>query len=66
MTDKPMMMPLGTEISAEDVHGVWDVFVKPTQSDDARPQSVEDRALMAILRWTHDKLSSGPCEGCLR
>ena len=66
MTDKPMMMPFGTEISAKDVHDVWDLFVKPTQSDDAPPQSVEDRALMAILRWTHNKLLDGPCEGCAR
>lgn len=60
----PTFAPFGVEVTAPMVHEVWDVFVKPAQSDDAPPQSVEMRVLMGILRWTHDQLSSGPCAGC--
>ena len=42
--------PVGYEVTAAMVEDVWDTFVKPSQSDDAPPQSAEMRVLMAILR----------------
>ena len=39
------------------VQDVWDVFAKPSQSDDAPPQSAEMRVLMGILRWAYQELS---------
>lgn len=60
----PTFAPFGVEITAPMIHEVWDAFVKPTQSDDAPPQSVEVRVLMGILRWAHDRLSPAACPGC--
>ena len=48
----PIMVPL----TREAVQMAWDVFVKPMQSDDARPQSIEDRILMACLRTVYANL----------
>lgn len=50
---EPRMAPFGLPVGAEGVQEVWDTFVKPSQSDDAPPQSVEMRELMAILRWAY-------------
>lgn len=59
MSDKkPTVAPFGYEVTSEMVQGVWDVFVKPSQSDDAPPQSAEMRVLMGILRWAYEELSS--------
>lgn len=52
----PWVAPFGAPVTRRDVQNVWDVFVKPTQSDDAPPQSVEDRTLAAILRSVYDAL----------
>lgn len=52
----PLVAPFGAPVTRRDVQNVWDVFVKPTQSDDAPPQSVEDRTLAAILRSVYDAL----------
>lgn len=52
----PTVAPFGTPISPSDVQDVWDAYVKPTQSDDAPPQSVETRVLMGILRWAYAEL----------
>lgn len=52
----PLVAPFGAPVTRSDVQDVWDVFVKPTQSDDAPPQSVEDRTLAAILRSVYDAL----------
>ena len=46
----PEVAPFGGHISKTDVQAVWDAYVKPTQTDDAAPQSVETRTLMAVLR----------------
>ena len=54
---KPTVAPFGYEVTPEMVKDVWDVFVKPSQSDDAPPQSAEMRVLMSILRWTYQELS---------
>ena len=53
---RPLVAPFGVPVTRGAVEDVWDVFVKPTQSDDAPPQSVEDRVLMAILRAVYDAL----------
>ena len=59
MTDKkPTVAPFGYEVTPEMVQDVWDVFVKPSQSDDAPPQSAEMRVLMGILRWAYQELSN--------
>lgn len=47
---EPLVAPLGHGVTRDTVREVWDAFVTPSQSDDAPPQSVEMRALMAILR----------------
>jgi hypothetical protein len=52
----PQVAPLGIDVTPEMVREVWDAFVKPSQSDDAPPQSAEMRALMAILRATYEGL----------
>ena len=57
---QPLIAPLGVKITPEMVQEVWDTFVKPTQSDDAPPQSAEMRALMGILRAVHAALEDGP------
>ena len=57
---QPLMAPIGVEITPEMVQEVWDTFVKPTQSDDAPPQSAEMRALMGILRAVYEALEAGP------
>lgn len=47
----PLVAPFGFEVDTPAmVQEVWDTFVKPSQSDDAPPQSGEMRVLMAILR----------------
>ena len=62
----PRIAPFGIPIeSASGIHDVWDVFVKPCQSDDAPPHSIEERALMAILRAVHEGLHRvAPCTKC--
>ena len=57
---QPLMAPLGVKVTPEMVQEVWDTFVKPTQSDDAPPQSIEMRALMGILRAVYEALEAGP------
>lgn len=53
----PQLAPFGLPITdPESVQEVWDAFVKPEQ-DAGIPQSVEMRALMAILRAVHKGLS---------
>ena len=53
----PLVQPFGVPLDRRSyVQGVWDVFVKPLQSDDAAPQSIEDRFLMAILRAVYEAL----------
>lgn len=47
---RPEMAPFGTPVTYSGVQDVWDAFVTPGQDDDAPPQSVEMRMLMAILR----------------
>ncbi|WP_030149508.1 hypothetical protein [Mycetocola saprophilus] len=47
---RPTVAPLGVEVTVELVQDVWDTFIKPTQNDDAPPQSAETRVLMGILR----------------
>lgn len=51
----PTIAPLGIEMSRDGVREVWDAFVKPKQ-DSGELQSVEDRALMAILRAVYEGL----------
>lgn len=60
---QPLMAPFGTEITPAMIQDVWDTFVKPSQSDDAPPQSAEMRALMGILRAVHAALDAGPASG---
>lgn len=48
--------PFGIEVTRDTVAEVWDTFVKPTQTASAPPQSVEMRALMAILRGAYAAL----------
>jgi hypothetical protein len=48
----PLLQPLGLPLDGSAVQEVWDTFVKPDQ-DAGIPQSVEMRALMAILRAVH-------------
>lgn len=51
---QPKMAPFGTPLaSTAAVQEIWDAFVVPSQADDAPPQSVEMRALMAVLRAVH-------------
>ena len=46
----PKMAPFGIEIDEPKyVQEVWDAFIKPGQ-DAGMPQSIEERALMGILR----------------
>ena len=52
--------PLGFDVTPDMVQGVWDTFVKPSQSDDAPPQSAEMRVLMAILRGVYMALAPAP------
>lgn len=51
----PTMAPLGVELDRDAVREVWDTFVKPGQ-DRGDLQSIEDRALMAILRAVYEGL----------
>ena len=60
---QPLIAPLGVKVTPEMVQEVWGTFVKPTQSDDAPPQSIEMRALMGILRAVHAALEAGPPQG---
>lgn len=53
----PVMRPMGVPLNADAVQDVWNTYVVPGQADDAPPQSVEMRALMAILRAVHKGLS---------
>lgn len=56
----PLVAPMGWELTdPEIVEGLWETFVKPSQSDDAPPQSIELRCLMAILRSVHKGLQHG-------
>ena len=50
----PAAAPFGATITAADVDAAWNEFVKPSQDDDAAPQSVEMRILMGILRSVYD------------
>lgn len=52
----PVMAPMGVLLNAEAVRDVWNTFVKPDQ-DAGNPQSMEMRALMAILRAMYKGLS---------
>ena len=52
----PLVAPFGIPVTRSGVQDVWDTFVKPMQADDAGPQSVEDRILMAILRAVYEAL----------
>lgn len=45
----PVVMPFGTEATADAIQEVWDAFVKPNQ-DAEIPPSVEMRILGAVLR----------------
>lgn len=45
----PIMAPFGAELPSSAVQEVWDTYIKPGQ-DKGDPQSIEERALMAILR----------------
>jgi hypothetical protein len=52
----PQLAPFGEPINNPDVvQEVWDTFVKPSQ-DAGELQSIEMRALMAILRAVHKGL----------
>lgn len=51
LIERPSVLPFGLPVtSAAAIKQVWDAFVAPSQSDDAPPQSVEMRVLMAVLR----------------
>lgn len=52
----PLMAPFMLPLTTESVQEVWDTFVKPEQ-DAGVPQSVEMRALMAILRAVYEGMS---------
>lgn len=55
----PLVAPIGWEVDKpEMIQDVWDAFVKPSQSDNAPPQSAEMRVLMAILRSVYEGLSN--------
>jgi hypothetical protein len=45
----PLLAPFMIPLDSHAVQNVWDAFVKPDQ-DAGMPQSIEMRALMAILR----------------
>lgn len=48
--------PFGGEVDRDALREVWEAFIRPTQADDAPPQSVETRTLMAILRGVYGML----------
>lgn len=52
----PTVAPFGVNVTPGMVQEVWDTFVKPSQAEDAPPQSAEMRVLMAILRWADAEL----------
>jgi hypothetical protein len=53
----PLVAPMGWEVDDyKMIQDVWDAFVKPSQSDNAPPQSAEMRVLMAVLRAVHQGL----------
>lgn len=52
----PRMEPFGVALHRpENIQELWDVFVKPEQ-DAGIPQSIEMRALMAVLRAVYQGL----------
>ena len=59
----PVMAPFGLPITRpESVQEVWDAFIKPGQ-DAHMPQSIEERALMAILRAVYKGLVDADLDG---
>lgn len=52
----PLVAPFGIPVTSGAVRDVWDTFIKPMQTDDAPPQDIETRILMAILRAVHQGL----------
>lgn len=52
----PLLAPLGLPVGKRAVQEVWDTFVKPDQ-DAEKPQSIEMRLLMTILRAVYDALA---------
>lgn len=52
----PLVAPFGIPVTSGAVRQVWDEYVKPMQTDNAAPQSIETRILMAILRAVHQGL----------
>lgn len=52
----PRLAPFGIEVDSTGVMDVWNTFVKPDQDNDV-PQSVEMRALMAILRAVYQGMT---------
>jgi hypothetical protein len=58
----PLMAPFLLPLGAGAVQEVWDAFVRPDQ--DARmPQSIEMRALMAILRAVYQGMTNSELKG---
>ena len=49
---QPAMAPFGVLLDESAVQEVWDTYIKPGQASMA-PQSIEERALMAILRHVY-------------
>lgn len=54
-SNKPKVAPFAYEVTPKMVKEVWDTYIKPGQ-DAQLSQSVEERTLMAILRWTYVEL----------
>lgn len=54
------MMPLGVLVTAPMIEDVWNVYIVPTQADDAPPQSDVERVLMAILRSAYEAVLHQP------
>lgn len=54
--------PLGQDLSRDYVREVWNAYVKPTQDDNAPPQSMETLALMSILRAVYVALPATESE----
>lgn len=64
----PLMMPFGVPIdNIESIKEIWHVFVSPAQKFN-RPQSVEMRALMAVIRSYGAALDrvNDPVKGALK
>lgn len=51
----PQLAPMGVPVGTQGIHDAWEAVIAPWA--EAGPQSVEQRTVMAVMRWAFEELT---------